>query len=248
MTTTLLTPESVKSDSQSQAREQQARVRDLSIEEERLIKSINDLRRDEVDEKARIREDVATFRNDAQVEVSKLDLVISNKKREVESLEARRAEAMRPIEEIRQEAEALMDQAQKRADDVKEREDKQKEADEAHTEALEKLHDRKQLADEREAALDNRQEMVKQEEQRSKESLEGIAQRWAHFHETVAAKDTELTQREAVVSAGEQANIIKAKELDQKEADYKEKDREIASRYEALERAHIEILGNKQHD
>lgn len=247
MTIPLLTPESVKKDSTSQQREQQARVRDFSVEEERLVKSINQLRQDEIDEKARIDADVAQFRADAKVEVGKLDKQISNKRQEVEALEARRVEAMKPIEVVRKEADDRNAKSKDREDAIAIREATQKLADEAHTEALEKLHDREQLIAEREDELDDREERVRQEEDRSKESLAGVNQRWADFHIAVAAKDKEFIDRETTVSAGEQANIIRSQELDKKEFDYKEKDREIASRYEALERASLQILGT-QHD
>ncbi len=245
MTIPLLTPESLKEGSKVQAQEQQARMRSMAHEEERLIRSINDLQRDEREEKERIKEDVARFRNEAHVKILEIDSTIASKKKEVEALEERRAEAMKPIEEVRKEADERNEKSKEREEVVAKREQAAEALADQNLEELEQLNDRRQLQNERDEELDKREEKVKQEEAISKESLAGVNQRWVEFHEAVAKKDKEYEECEARVSAGEQANTIRANELDKVAADQKENERGLQHRYAILEIAEAEFNRKK---
>lgn len=242
----LLTPSKVRSDSLEQEREQRARVRDLSSEEERLVRSINYLRKEEEDEKARIREDVADFRNKAQVEILGVDKQILEKKKEVEDIETRRKEALRPIEEIEQEARNRNEQSKQRVQILNDRQIEIDKQEARITEEWEAIDDRKQLLDEREEELNTRESKIKLAEDQLKESTNGLNERWAQFHIAVAEKEKELVDRENAVRAGEEANRIQLAEFAQLEKDYQQKDREIKDRYATLERAADEIRGLKK--
>lgn len=246
MTIPLLTPETVKNDSQKQEQEQRVRIRDLSIEEDRLIKSINTMREEERSEKERIETGMVQFRAEAKAERDRLSA-------DVTSLESRREEAMKPIQEIRNEAMEKNARAGEREESVAKRDEAltkaEKEFHEFVVEKTEKIRDTEQIHAEREEDLDKRQNRIQAEEDRLKESSTGLAQRWVDFHKAVDAKNAELTSRESAVSAGEQANRIRSAELDKAEIHYKEKDREIKDRYETLASAEREILdGEKGQD
>jgi hypothetical protein len=250
MTIPLLTPESVKEGSTSQQQEQRARMRDMAIEEERLIKSINDLQAFEKEEEARVRESVASFRNTAQADMMETELFLAKKRKEIEPLEARRAEAMKPIEEIRAEAEERNQKSQEREDAVAGREKAADERNEQYVEDLENLDDRKQLLDEREEILAEREMRVKEEEEKSKESLKGVNLRWAELHELIAVTDANMKQRESLVSAGEQANNIRAKELETRHVELLQRSRQLTDQYETLGRARTEFerMQENNHD
>lgn len=230
----LPTPDTIKSSTVAQESEQRARVRDLSLEEERLIESVNILRVSETEEKARIETDMATFRKEQQEERTRLSL-------EVTTLESRRDDALKPIKAIRKEAEERNESSKAREEAVAKREEVIKGKEERTVEELQSNIDFKQELDEREDALKSRESHVKDEEERAKESGQGLATRWATFHETVHAKNKEFEDRESAVSAREQIATTRSLELDKREADYNEKDREIKHRYAILEISTAEI-------
>lgn len=234
----LLTPEAVKTGSSRQETEQRNRVRDLSNEENRLIGSVNILRTNEAEERERIEGDMAKFRAEQRTERDRL----SN---EVTTLESRRTEAMKPIEQVQKETDERNAASLSRETAVATREDaadsREKSLGERETEFLETSADRQQVVGEREKALDDREERVRQEEAISKESLDGLNLRWADFHKLVAETDRDLVRRENAAVAAEQANVARAGELDKRELDYQSKDREIADRYATLTASSLEI-------
>ncbi len=240
MTIPLLTPETVKNDPTRQEQEQRRRIRDLSTEEDRLVKSINSLRTEEKDETERIEKGMAEFRAEQKT-------VRDSLSKEVTSLERRREEAMKPIVVVQQEADERNQKSKDREEAVSAREIAQDTAEknfkEYVVETKEKLHDKEQLLAERSDDLDDRENAVKAEEARSKESASGLADRWVKFHETVKLKDEELTNRESQVSAGERANVIRSQELDKLDIYYKEKDRELTDRQQTFESTVKEIRG-----
>ena len=239
MTIPLLSPETVKNTAAKGEQEARIRVRDLALEEERLVKSINDLRAEETQAKNDLREKVAQARNDAQVEMNEIELAIA-------PLRAERVELMKPIDQLRIETEEHNRASEDREHAVTDREhvvtDKEKELSDREAILLSTTADRNQLLDEREKTLNEREEKVRAEEQRVKDSLNGVNERWAQFHTTVAAKEEELIKREAAVNAGEQANQTRSEQLDKREIEQKEHDRQIADRYETLASAEREII------
>lgn len=233
----LLTPEKAKTDSSSQEEEQRARVRDMSQEEERLVASINILRKEESDTKSEVRESVAKYRNDAQTEVHALTIEVTN-------LENRRAEAMKPIQQVQQEVDERNASSHTREEALIIREAAttalEKDLNSREAAFLEEAADTKQLQGERDEGLDKREDRIRQEEERSRESLDGLKKRWESFHAAVAEKELELTTRENVVSAGEQANLIRASELRSQALAQTERERGIIDGYATLASAQRE--------
>lgn len=242
MTTPLLTPESVKNDSQRQEQEQRMRVRDLATEEDRLVRSINNMRSEEVSEKERIEKAMTEYRLEAKNERDRLSADIG-------SLEARRSEAMKPVEAVLAEAIQKRADAETLAADVAERDEKLKKDEKSlqdhKVDILEKLHDRVQLLDEREASLDKRENRIKAEEDQSKESAKGLAQRWVDFHIAVDAKNKELTDREVTLTTREAITLIKETEQAKTTKDQFERERRLVDGYATLESARKEILENE---
>ena len=210
MTIPLLSPETVKNTAAKGEQEARIRVRDLALEEERLVKSINDLRAEETQAKSDLREKVAQARNDAQVEMNEIELAIA-------PLRAERVELMKPIDQLRIETEEHNRASEDREHAVTDREhvvtDKEKELSDREAILLSTTADRNQLLDEREKTLNEREEKVRTEEQRAKDSLNGVNERWVQFHAVVASKEEEIIKRESAINVGEEANKIRAQRL-----------------------------------
>lgn len=229
----ILTPEDAKKGSSAAKDELMATVRDLSAEEERLVKSINSLRADEKAERDRIEVAMETFRADAKAERDRLSS-------EITGLEARRAEALKPIALVIAEAEERNQRSKDREDAVASREKSAKDADELQAEALERIHDRQQELDERSKSLDAREAGIKGEEKSLGESEKRLVGKWAELHaasEAFNERARDLQQREDRASASEKANEIRAAALDDRENGLEGRERLLRSNYQALEEA-----------
>lgn len=236
--TILLTPETIKEQGHKATEERLARVRDMGIEEERLVDSINTMRDEERAERQRIDTDTQKMRNAYAAEKCELEVVL-------EPLRKERKEQMKPIEKLRNDAKAIMDAALITAADLDTRERAviQKEADlnEREAEFIEDCADHADEMDDREQALDLRERGIENADGEMKERGARLAGNWAEYHAAVDAKNAELTEREAKVAAGEEANKIRAKEL-QAEAELNKTDRRgIQDTYRAIEQAKIHL-------
>lgn len=226
----ILTPEDAKKGSSIAEDELRARVRDLSAEEKRLVSSVNSLRTEEKSGKERVAADMEKFRAEAKVERDRLFS-------EVNGLEARRAEALKPIEAVRAEAEERNQRSKDREDAVARREQAAKDADELQAEALERIHDRQQELDERSKSLDVREAGIKGEEKSLAESEKRLVGKWAEYHATVEIlneRTRDLEQREGRASSSEKANEIRAAALDDREKELAGRERLLRSNYQAL--------------
>lgn len=242
----LLTPDEVKTGPVRAQQERQSVSRDLAIEETRLVNSVNTLREEERTEKERIAKDVADFRSSAKVEICQLDITITNRKKEVEEIEDRRAEAMKPIEAVRKEADDRNEASKELEEAVAAKETAQTEAGEELTERTEAANDRDQEQNEREQGLEQRETNLRASEETSGASARALSEKWATFHLAVHAKNDDFEKREAVVAAGGKANERRTDEIGKRQVEQDAKDREIIDKYATLERSRKEILEGKR--
>lgn len=238
----ILTPEAVKGGSSRQETEQATRVRDLATEEDRLVRSVNSLLESEREEKERIEADMVVFRAEAKAERDGLSA-------EVLALEARRAVAMMPIDDVSREADERNRASKEREDAVVKVESdlsalladfKERESD-----FISHSRDKKQELGERESGVEEREERVEAEEELSKASLQELNGRWASFHAAVGAKEQELASRENAVSAREHAEETRTGENDRRNLELNAKEKQITDKYATLERA-VRHFENKQ--
>lgn len=233
----ILTPDDAKRGPSRAMEEQSARVRALGDEETRLTISINDLHETERTEKARIDGEIQKMRNVHSAERLLLEL-------EIKQLEDDRAPLLVPIEEVRKEANDRNEKSKEREhsvfareEAVAQREDAMIAAEEAHTERMEQEADRVQLLNEREQNLDTREARIKSAEDGTRDSARMLNEKWADYHQAVQKKEKELTEREAIVAAGEAANKTRAEEVE-KQAQRNLDDRHgIEDTYRAIEEA-----------
>lgn len=232
----ILTPDSIEK-SRTQARtEQGARISGMAMEEERLVKSINDLREEEKNEKERIDTDVEDYAKEAQ---ARKDIAAAEATRVEDSLvflREERAELMKPILPIKEAAEKALAEART----------KNEEAD-----------TRIEIADKREAALDTREsDLVERETEAARREARNTdrdvalddrernlnadretfeAEKAAWYEKQQAVEDA-IAHREEAVAGRERSVADQQATFAKREFDYQEKDREIKSRYEALTR------------
>jgi hypothetical protein len=228
--TNLLTPELVATQ-RSRAREEQgARVRNLGAEEERLVKSINDLRKEEQDELRKQEERQAAAQGPLAIRKTVLE-------QEVDALEDRKRVSLIPVHQRLDEANAIYEQNQKQSELlIKKAQDQ--DAREARLKETENtLVSRETAILGREKALDMRAITVETSEEQIRTEANALAREKAAFAVEKADYDRSTAEREAAIEASEKALQIRSDALDERENGFLERERGITVRYAFLEKA-----------
>jgi hypothetical protein len=218
----------------------QSRRNALAEEEGTLINRVNDLRDIEKREKARISAEITQ----AQAEA---DLKIGSLKTEVSGLEARRAQALKPVQELVNQAQEKLDKVLVREAACDEREKNLVERERSVVERAEQQIDLQEDLVERKEDLDSREKGIASEEARLKTSEEALAAKWTDFHETAYAKKTEIESRESAVLTAEKSNDVVRQSLDTQREDQDRRERELRDRYRTLEQA-VEEFNKKKNN
>lgn len=230
----ILTPEEVKTGPSRAMEEQRARVRDLSIEEERLVNSINTLHDTEREEEKRTDDAIQKMRNSVAAERVELELQIA-------PLKTERAELMKPIGAIRKEADDRNAKSKVREVQIIQREtavaDREEDVAEREADFIAEMQDGRQVISEREEVVARREKAAQAEADRLALSAQDLSQKWVEYHEAVNKKNAEIEEKEASVAAAKRVNEIARLENEKRTIEHREKDREIADRYATLERA-----------
>lgn len=164
---------------------------------------------------------------------------------EVESLEARRREALKPIDEMRVEAQEKMKVLEAREQEIEKNEQILLDREHAVLDHLEALSDREGQIGKKELDIENRFAAVEIEEARLRSLGEGLSKKWGKYHQTVYSANQDLERREREVENVRQANESFKKSLDQIAEQQAKEWRAIKDGYATLQRAQDEILGKR---
>uniref|UniRef100_A0A6M3XDR8 Uncharacterized protein n=1 Tax=viral metagenome TaxID=1070528 RepID=A0A6M3XDR8_9ZZZZ len=240
----LLSNEQIKTAKDKIEEELKERVINLKSEEISLVKKVNKAKASLAEELKRIEEDLTLARDEFAVSVKSL----SNKSRsllqEVELLEVRKTEALKPIYEQDQKSQILFAQAKEFLANA----DRHKSIAVKHEQELvnviNNLLDQKEIDHQENIKLNKREVGVVAAEKEVKRSSKILGEKLIEFHKEVYEKNTELVKREIEVENGKRVNDMFKSSLDQKEKEQREHDRVIADRYATLERSIIRLQKN----
>lgn len=224
----LLSPEKIKNDTSARIEEQRARVIDGATEETRITRSLNETREVYKTEMARL---------DSELNAKKKELlsVIEPLRNEVVALESRRAQAIIPIEDLRQEAQKIVDEAKTRLTAVIVRETAvTSREDDAHTLA-DKLDEIKDNLNAREKALIPMEEGLKHAARISKESQQVLAKNWLNYHNAVRIHEKSCEDKHLAIAEREMACSIREKAVSEVAAGQAIKETQIADKFQVLE-------------
>lgn len=232
----LLDAQQVTAEKRKTEESQSERIRRLNKEESDAVKRVNDARDLEAAEKKRLDDLVQDHRNKAAAEICEIDVQISARKRELGVL-------MKPIDEIRKDAEARLEHAINRDIEVNKREAKLEAQTQDFIELAEKLVTRENEVEERASELDRREEKVQKAEEDTKRSAGNLAVKWGDYHKSVNALNarSEALERQAK----EIADARRANEA-VREANEKESSRLVQER-RAIHDAYIALEQAKKH-
>lgn len=229
----LLTPQKINTDKSRSLEASRKRTVALGAEESRLVKRVNHLKDEEKEAQKKL--EILALVTDETLAIKRTVLF-----REVEMLEARKFEALKPIEIIRTEIRELLAENKKDREYLEIESSKIKSKKEEIVERVEQLLDRENGLAETEKKLDSRAIGMVAGENEIKRSTSELSDKWIVYHEAVGThneKSTKLVEREEKVELGVKANEIRQAEQDAREHVLYEKNRGIIDGYRALQAA-----------
>lgn len=226
----LLDPNEIKEEKKGNAIASQKLISALSEEEAKINKDLNLLRENAKIEKEKIEAETTEFIQGQKTK--KEDLL-----KEVTVLEARRSEALKPIEVVKTEANTTMEEAKTALSRALA---KEKEVDALHEENLDladKLADKKDELAQRERDVESRENANIREDLRLKDGNKKLADKWVEFHTKVNLSNTNFENKEKRIAGTEKVLDIRKAELDKRDALQTEHKKQIRDKYQTLARA-----------
>lgn len=237
----LLEPEKVKADKHRQEAETDTRIALLKQEESASAKRLNESLEHERKEKERIDESLKLATENLATYESAVDAKRSAILRELETLEARQKEALKPIHEKKQEAEALFEQAKQSLADAQRHRDASDELRDALEEKLNDLGEKEADISEKAQDLDRRESAIKDIEDETARQTKSIADKWIEYYKKSHEANESLARRENEVKHGKKVNEDIRAEIEKERQRISEEDRAVCDKYKALEQAKIHL-------
>ncbi len=233
----LLSSEEVKNEKDKKTEEQLDRVSKLRDEETSLVKKVNDARSQADIDIEKINQEVLEYKKSAEQTKINLDVEIISKNKEIEILENRRRESLKPIELIQKEAESKLESAEKKEIELSEKESLLNDKNDDLVELSQDLADRDGDIKIKENNLNERESKIIKEEERLKISAESLSKKWVEYHKSVNFQNAEMIAREKDVENTKIANNKFRESLEAEDLRLKEKDRQVQDKYIALAQA-----------
>ena len=233
----LLDAEIIKEQEDKSVEEKRLRVAKLREEENNTVKRINKLLKEEEEIKKRLidkREE-----DQASLQVRKTVLFL-----EVNALEERKRDALKPIGDLKVEFEKSLKENIANNDILKKKISEFAAKEDGLKDRMEIWNDRDQLLDERDEDLNRRELRTKKAEEEIDRQAKELGKKWVQYHEAVSALNTAQSLKAKEVEALAASNANFKKSLDEEKARLVQEDLAIKDKYVALQRAK-EHLGIK---
>lgn len=232
----LLSQEGVSKELSAEERERKARIKQLRDEETAAVRSFGETQE-------RIRSETYRLQTEFENTEEEYQLKKTALFQEVQSLEARRADALKPIKEQQQAIELARKAVHEREQELEVKKTLLQRLEQDLTERMERLADRVDAATLLEEELADRSVGVENAEKILKESSKQLSIRWTEYHQAFLEASQAMALREAEVKKQEHANSVFKKTLDNEAEKHKEERRAIRDGYKSLAKARKEILG-----
>ena len=210
----LLDADKVEKEKDRSEEERRATVKRINDEEIASVRRLNEALAEEKREKTRIAEDLTIARNSAIAETKKSVLLA-----EIKSLEERRQEALKPIDDLRKEAQEQFEGAKKFNAESQLKLVRAERLREDFEDKLDSLGDREESVLEKNRELTKREAGGKASEGEVKRSTESLSKQWGEYHKESTAFIADIKSREDKVVTETKANDIKKAFIEKKEAE-----------------------------
>ena len=207
-------------------------IRKLNKEESASVKRLNMAKESESAEKKRISEDITLAQDEGKAAIKKSILL-----QEIKVLELQKAEALKPIDEIKTEAESLLEYARKINSDSKKTRLAVDDSIRDVADRINLLIDQEESAIERDLDLNKREERIKWGEDELVRSTKSLGQEWVKFHIAVNAQNKNIERREKEVADQKKSNKDIRQEIEVERKRIADADVAVQDKYKALEQA-----------
>lgn len=237
----LLTPQDVKSERDHELNEKRSLIARLAEEEARVNAMLNIAKQRFAEDMEKMEEDFEEFKN--QMLSKRTSLV-----QEIGALESRRNDAMKPVDDLRKEAENTMKMVREDELAVRSREIAVLDRENDLADRLSSVIDRETEVSEKEAEIEQKQAKIDQETEILRASSRALSEKWAEYHTKVHLFNAEAEEKSQKI-ASEIAGIEAGRKVNQEEAlRLTNERRAIHDAYLALEQAKIHLgLTEKNH-
>lgn len=226
----LLDPNEIKQDKKENIVKTQKRNISLADEEAKINRKLNITKQNASLKKKEIIEEVDKF---VEEQRNRADLLI----KEVDLLELRKSEALKPVDDIKKEWEDKLEEVKDILEETKENLEKSEKIKEENLDMADKLADKREDLSIREENIEKRENGLSLEEKRLKSSSDTLTDGWVKLHEATNIANKEIDKKENAIKDREIIIDIRREEQDKREIEQNNHDRLIKDRYETLERA-----------
>lgn len=223
----ILSPEKIKNDASARVEEQRSITNDAAKEETRIMRRLNIAREYTEKEIASMDEQLASKRAEVLA-------IIEPLQKEVASLESRRFEALKPINDLQAQAQTKLDEAETRLGEVVKRETAVTTREDEVGARIDKLDEACDALNDREARIVKREEGLEHAEASSKLSQEDLARRWVSYHAAVNTNNKSLEDKHLKIAERESICVRRETDLSEKEVDLANREHVLVQKYNDL--------------
>ena len=235
----LLNQSKVESEKKSGLEKQVNRVKKLNQAELEAVMRTNLALNQHKEKMSLIEEELETARQESKQ-------VIDGLKNEIQVLEIRRKQAMKPVKELREQAQGELRQAEEKSEQVRQDAELIQTMFEEVMEAMLDLSMEKESLKEKEEHLKRREQILEAAEANMAESAKTIADKWAELHKATHRFNS-LSKEEWKTVKQEKAEIkALAAQVEETSKKQKQERRAIKDAYIALEEAKRHVYGSKK--
>ena len=235
----LLDPSEIKEEKKENIVQTQKRTISLAKEEARINREINLTKQNAEIQKTEIKKEVDDFIEKEKARAT--DMV-----KEVDLLELRKAEALKPVAHLKKELEEKIKKVDQTKIDLEVNQAQVKEDKDANLDLAETLSDRVDDLDTREEKIAKSETKNTIEQTRLKNSGKTLSNDWIKLHEDTHKANTELKDRESKLNDIEKVLAIRSENQDKREVEQNNHDRAIRDKYETLARTMERIKNDKR--
>lgn len=218
--------------------EQLRRIKAINDQENEATRNFNQTKTTCEAEEARIKADLAAFEETASLRKKELT-------NEVLSLEERRAEAMKPIHEIRKEAEESLAAVTAKASNLTIREEAIVKAEREIVERMLAVTEKEDAIEDTIDGLNKREERIASEEETLKLSAGNLSSKWFEYHAIAHELNRDRLKLDKERDAQQSANKAVRDGLEAFKEELNKERIALIDAYAALAKAKEEILGHK---
>jgi len=234
----LLDPTQVAEKKEKQNDDQLKRIVQLNEAENQAVARMNKAIKEDEEKRATIEVELGVFKAIAAD-------VRANLQKEVSTLEKRKVDALKPIKQLKKEAEIIYKQNVDEQGNLASKRESLEQEQERLSIIAEDLADKASIVEDMKEPLQKREAKVGEAEKVLKTSTDRLSQAWKDHHAKVHEVNADLQQRDQVLKVGMETVVTMRKEIKAEAKRQVDERRSIKDKYDTLERTQQRLSKKK---